>query len=640
MKKDGTAVPTALDQAARFELALAYRATGQAALADQILARLAKESNGPVASDAQFLIGQSQVTSGHHADAIGPLKAYLKANPEGDVADVALAHLTVAQLGTGALDDAWKTLATLGARYPHSRHLPSTRLRVADAALSAHQADRAAEQFRQVIADLDTAKAPPGDRAGKTNESVGRDVRVHALAGLGKCLWALGKPADAAAAFAQALELAPDDSNAPEIAFFQGRALAADKQPDAALKAYSILLEKFPRSDKAPQARLAQARLLVQAGRHAEAAAAFERLVGDAQAGDTVKGTGVPLDSLLAEWGWALLDADKVADADRAFQRLLTEFPESHHATEARFNLAESANQGHNHAEVIRLLAPLVARKNDKAKPDQRPGKDSTSEMSVESSHRILPAALYRLGRTYAALNDWPAAAVALDRLLNDFPDCAYRREAEYLRAESASRAGHFDEAEKRFTALLAEPPAKSDPDGLIAAITMKRLQCWVALKRWKEALDEAQAQKDKLAVGNPTIAELDYIKGQALLGLGRLEDARATFQSVINARKDGELAAQALLMRGETFFHQDQFHEALRDFLKVDILHDAPRWQAAALLEAGKVYERLDQWADAAETYERLLSRFPKEPSAAEARDRLATARPRAAATNGEKKG
>ena len=49
-----------------------------------------------------------------------------------------------------------------------------------------------------------------------------------------------------------------------------------------------------------------------------------------------------------------------------------------------------------------------------------------------------------------------------------------------------------------------------------------------------------------------------------------------------------------------------------------------APRWQAAALLEAGKVYERLDQWADAAETYQRLLNKFPTEPNAAEARQRL----------------
>ena len=78
--------------------------------------------------------------------------------------------------------------------------------------------------------------------------------------------------------------------------------------------------------------------------------------------------------------------------------------------------------------------------------------------------------------------------------------------------------------------------------------------------------------------------------------------------------------------------YHQDKFHEALRDFLKVDILYDAPRWQAAALLEAGKVYERLDQWADAAETYERLLTKFPKEPSAAAAQLRRDTARRRAA--------
>jgi TolA-binding protein len=135
------------------------------------------------------------------------------------------------------------------------------------------------------------------------------------------------------------------------------------------------------------------------------------------------------------------------------------------------------------------------------------------------------------------------------------------------------------------------------------------------------------------MAASDPSIAELDYARGQALLGSGRLEDARAAFEAVIDARKEGDLAAQAMLMRGETYFHQDKFHEALRDFLKVDILHNVPRWQAAALLEAGKVYERLDHWADAAETYERLLSKFSTEPSAAEARDRLSAVKARAAA-------
>ena len=92
------------------------------------------------------------------------------------------------------------------------------------------------------------------------------------------------------------------------------------------------------------------------------------------------------------------------------------------------------------------------------------------------------------------------------------------------------------------------------------------------------------------------------------------------------------ELAAQAQFMRGETYFHEDRLREALREFLRVDILYDAPRWQAAALLEAGKAYERLDQWADAAETYSRLVDKFPKDPDVPTARSRGEAARKRAA--------
>jgi TolA-binding protein len=153
-----------------------------------------------------------------------------------------------------------------------------------------------------------------------------------------------------------------------------------------------------------------------------------------------------------------------------------------------------------------------------------------------------------------------------------------------------------------------------------------------VALKRWKEVIPAVQTLRAEVAGDDPSVAELDYARGQALLGVGRLEEARAAFQAVVDARREGELAAQAQLMRGETFFHQDRLHEALREFLQVDILYDSPRWQAAALLEAGKVYEGLDQWADAAETYGRLVTRFPGDPSAAAARVRRDAARRRAA--------
>src|SRR5690606_39163156 len=132
-----------------------------------------------------------------------------------------------------------------------------------------------------------------------------------------------------------------------------------------------------------------------------------------------------------------------------------------------------------------------------------------------------------------------------------------------------------------------------------------------------------------------PQMAELDYARGRALQSQAPpdFEAARDAYQAVIDARKGGELAAMAQFMRGEAYFHEKKLDEALREFLKVDLLpafDDAPRWQALALLEAGKVYEQLDRWADAAEIYERLRSRFPDEPASAEAGQRLAIARRR----------
>ena len=134
---------------------------------------------------------------------------------------------------------------------------------------------------------------------------------------------------------------------------------------------------------------------------------------------------------------------------------------------------------------------------------------------------RLLPAALYRLGRTQVELKDWAAAVVTLDRLLAEFPDNPYRREARYLRAESALRNGDASAAEKEFAALLAEPPAAADPKGMIPAVRLKRIQCWIALKRWKDALEGAQAEKAGRAAGDPSLAELDYRDGAGFARAG-----------------------------------------------------------------------------------------------------------------------
>jgi cellulose synthase operon protein C len=617
-----TTLPAATVPVAQYELALAYRAVGKSALADSLLASLARGPKNPVAADAQFLVGQASLEAGRFADAIPALVAYLAENPKGDVVDFAMAHLASARIGLGQLDEARKLLDMLAERFPRSRAPGPARLRLGEAELAAHHAERAAEQFRLAASTEPALKEPTRSRAARPVEMADKTLRIRALAGLGGALLELGKPADAASAFQSARELAGHEPIAAQIVLAQAQALEANRQIDPALDAYAATARDFPQSDQAPQALLASARLLAKSGRHQEAVPAFERLNRDDAACQRLGSAGVGRDTLLVEWAYALVDAAKPAEADHIFDQVLREFPDSRMTDDARFNLAESANQKREFAEVVRLLSPVAARKP-----------------ADQGNPRLLPAMLYRLGRTQIELKDWAAAQKTFAGLIAVYPDNPYCRESEYLGAEAALREGDAGSALAGFTKLVATPPSPNDPPGMAESLGLKRIQCWVALKRWKEALDSATKLENERKPGDPAIAELVYARGQALLGMGRMADARAAFQKVLDTRPGAELGAQAQLMRGETYFHEEQFHEALREFLKVDILYKAPHWQATALLEAGKVYERLDQWADAAETYERLLKKFPSDPLASEARDRrIATGR-RATSNTSSKK-
>ena len=76
--------------------------------------------------------------------------------------------------------------------------------------------------------------------------------------------------------------------------------------------------------------------------------------------------------------------------------------------------------------------------------------------------------------------------------------------------------------------------------------------------------------------------------------------------------------------MIGETYFHQENYEAALREYLRVEILYPYPRWQAAALLQAGKCQGSLDRWKDAVELYGRLIKAYPKTEFTEEAQRRL----------------
>jgi tetratricopeptide (TPR) repeat protein len=72
--------------------------------------------------------------------------------------------------------------------------------------------------------------------------------------------------------------------------------------------------------------------------------------------------------------------------------------------------------------------------------------------------------------------------------------------------------------------------------------------------------------------------------------------------------------------MIGESYFHQENYAAALAEYSKVDEQTSFPRWQAAALLQAGKCHELLGEWRLAVEVYGRLLKTLPQSDLCAEA--------------------
>jgi tetratricopeptide (TPR) repeat protein len=589
---DGRPSP-AVAEASTYCLGLAYFKDGQPEKAAEVLARLA-QARPAVAADAQYLLGQIAFDAGRFAEAIPAMEKYLAARPDGEVADHALARIAQAQSELGRTDEADAALARLAARSPTSPTLTPTRSRLAESALTAKQYDRAAELFR--AAAESTEPAP----------------RARALSGLGWSLLRGGHHAEAAAAFGALIEATPDDRHAPEAASIRAWALAQAGKPDDAQAAYALALEKYPRAPEAGPAALALARLRVQARQTGAAAEAFERV-----ARDYPQTAGEPLDAVLAEWGWALIDAGKPAEADAAFARLLQEFPQSPRAADARYNLAVSAFAARDFDRVLDLLKPLATEGTDAPTPQARSARNLT-------------------GRALAEKGDWAAASATFDRLIADQTDPGARREARFWKAEVAFKSGDPKTAEAEFAALAAEPPAPTDFPALTPTARARRIQALAQLGRWQETLALADAARTA-DPNDPLGPEIEFARGRAYQGTARFDEARQAFDRVLAARKGTDLAARAQFMRGETYYHQGQDRDALREFYRVILQHRAPEWQAAALLEAGKVHEKLGQWREAAESYGKLRTQYPNDRNAEEAGRRLEAARSHVARPNAD---
>lgn len=141
--------------------------------------------------------------------------------------------------------------------------------------------------------------------------------------------------------------------------------------------------------------------------------------------------------------------------------------------------------------------------------------------------------------------------------------------------------------------------------------------------QRWADSA-RALADHAERYADDPLWFRARFGLGWAIENGGDPQRAIQHYQAVTE-RHAGATAARAQFQIGQCYFALGEHERAIRELLRVDILHAEPQWSAAALYEAGRCFEALNKPGEARAQYRDVVARFGESAWAPAARERLA---------------
>ncbi len=530
--------------------------------------------------EAQYYLGLARAGAEHWEAAVAPLERVERQAGDPARTTQARAALAICYGRAGRMEDARTVYTALISSAPPPELANATTYWLAEAVL-AKDPVWAARLFESL-----------------TKEGATPEYAAKALAGLA---WSQLEHSDAigsAATFDRLLRTYPDDPRASEAALVRGQTLEMLDQPDPALAMYELIVEKYAGSKQYRDALWKAARLEHRLSRLQQAEAHYRRL-------SEIEPAFGQYDTLLYDWSLVLAELKREDEAAEVLERLRRDWPHSPLAPDATYQLAERALAAKNYELAVSLAHEVTV---------------------LEPAAKILPEALYLEGRVALARESWTDVAAPLSRLVLECPDSPLVLAAKYWQAEASYRQREYVRAGEEFAELDGQTAGHTEK--WLAMIPLRQAQSLGQQNRWAEALEIAT----QIATTYPDFEEqyeADYVIGRALASQGEFAAAREAYARVIRSTTGAktETAAMAQWMIGETFFHQENYEEAVAAYLRVEILYDWPKWQAGALLQAAKCQEQLGRHQQAVEAYDRLIKTYPDSEFTEEAKRRLRVA-------------
>ena len=542
--------------------------------------------------------------------------------------DALLLHAGVL-LELGRPAEAEATLERLARELPRSPRRVEAELLAIRARVDSGDVEGALERAERLEAEEvgDAFREAVAFRLGETRRAAGRDAEAveaydevvrrapdgpraaASLAASGWCRARGGDLADAIARWTRVIDRDPEGPAARSARLGRADALQRVGETAAALADAEHLLARHA-DGSAPLAErtLAETRLvagicLMAAGRPAEAAAAFDRVLAEHPA-------FAGADRALWERGMAAVALADGPAAATAFNQLVERFPASPRVADAWLELGEVAFAEERAADAAECYRRAVA---------------------AAGTGPIAEQAWHKLGWVHAVGGDHAAATAAFTAQLDAAPEGLWAADGRALLGRELFELGRTEEAGRALDAALAEPQRISSAP--LRALTLVRASEVAALEgAWERSLARAEealaAQAGDAGAADGTAALARYAAAWARQNLGRLDEAREGFRALADAAAT-PLAARARLMEGEVLFEQGRHEEAIRVFFKVvsDQGADAAYrpWRAQAAYEAARCFEVLRQIDQARRLYAEVVEGFPESPQVAPARRRLA---------------
>lgn len=380
---------------------------------------------------------------------------------------------------------------------------------------------------------------------------------------------------------------------------------AAEKFEQAA-KLYAQVATSFADQPSGSVARLRHAYALHKIGTRGSLKQARESIdvwIEQAMRTDSLASDSSVVAEALYQAAWICEDLDDAPQRDQRFDQLVKNFPESKYWPDAAYRVARRHVSRREFDEAARLIGSI--------------------RHNQQSPARIIERSDFLLGQVNAKRQRWGKAAASFRKLFDKTDDLTLKNRASYWLAESLYRQNKFQSAGKRFAQLHKERAAELTT--LRPWILLRSAQCSAKSESWQKAASTA-----KLAISeHPDFSlayEYQFFVARGLEDAGLLNDAISGYLQVIDSPRGGstETAAIAQWRIGEIRFHQEDYVAAIHAYYRVDSIFGYPRWRSAALLQAGKCQEHLENWKHAEKLYRQLLKLFPDSEWAADAQARL----------------